>query len=59
MFFLWHFGILFSSGRGSFLVLSDPWHEGSPPGRHGASLGPGRGPSHVLWGFKLANPYEE
>ena len=22
----------FSSGRGSFLVLSDPWHAGSPPG---------------------------
>ena len=28
----WHFGIFFSSGRGSFLVLSAPWHAGSPPG---------------------------
>ena len=25
------FGTFFSSGRGSFLVLSDPWHTGSPP----------------------------
>ena len=24
--------------RGSFLVLSAPWHAGSPPGHHGASL---------------------
>ena len=30
--FFWHFGIFFSSGRGSFLVLSAPWHAGSPPG---------------------------
>ena len=30
--FFWHIGILFSSGRGSFLVLSAPWHAGSPPG---------------------------
>ena len=28
----WTFGFLFSSGRGSFLVLSAPWHAGSPPG---------------------------
>ena len=26
------FGIFFSSGRGSFLVLSAPSHAGSPPG---------------------------
>ena len=26
------FGIFFSSGRGSFLVISAPWHTGSPPG---------------------------
>ena len=48
----WHFGIFFSSGRGFFLVLSAPWQAGGPPGHHGASLGPGRGPWHVLWGFK-------
>ena len=30
--FFWPFGISFSSGRGSFLVLSAPWHAGSPPG---------------------------
>ena len=30
--FFWPFGIFFSSGRGSFLVLSAPWHAGSPPG---------------------------
>ena len=38
MCFFWHLGIFFSSGRGSFLVLSAPWHAGSPPGHHGASL---------------------
>ena len=58
VFFL-HFGNFFSSGRGSFLVLSAPWHAGSPPGHHGASLGPGRGPWHVLWGFKVASPHGE
>ena len=30
--FFWTIGISFSSGRGSFLVLSAPWHAGSPPG---------------------------
>ena len=30
--FFWPFGIFFSSGRGSFLVLSAPWHAGSQPG---------------------------
>ena len=30
--FFWSFGIFFSSGRGSFLVLSAPWHAGSSPG---------------------------
>ena len=30
--FFWSIGIYFSSGRGSFLVLSAPWHAGSPPG---------------------------
>ena len=30
--FFWPIGIFFSSGRGSFLVLSAPWHAGSPPG---------------------------
>ena len=54
--FFWHFGILFSSGRESFLVLSAPWHAGSPPGHHGASLGPGRGPWHVLGGSKWQIP---
>ena len=37
--------IFFSSGRGSFLVLSVAGHAGDP---HGASAGPGRGPWHVL-----------
>ena len=55
----WHIGIFFSSGGGSFLVLSDPWHAGSPLGHHGASLGPGRGPWHVLWGFKVPSPHGE
>ena len=42
----------FSSGR-SFLVLSAPGHAGSrsPTEHDGASVGPGRGPWHVLWGF--------
>ena len=56
-------GIVFSSGLpvvfGSFLVLSAPWHAGSPPEHHGASVGPGRRPWHVLWGFKIASPHEE
>ena len=30
--YFWPFGILCSSGRGSFPVLSTPWHAGSPPG---------------------------
>ena len=51
--------IFFSSARGSFLVLSAPWHAGSPPEHHGASVGPGRRPWHVLWGFKLASPLEK
>ena len=49
----------FSSRRGSFLVLSAPWHVGSPPGHHGASLGPGQGPWHVLWGFTVTSPNGE
>ena len=28
----WPLGVFFFSGRGSFLVLSAPWHAGSPPG---------------------------
>ena len=52
------FGIFFSSGRGSFLVLSAPWHTGSPPGPQ-KSLGPGRGPWHVMWGVKVARPLGE
>ena len=32
--FFWPFGTFFSSGRGSLLVLSAPWHAGSPPGPH-------------------------
>ena len=57
--FLWHIGIFFSSGRGSFLVLSAPWHAGSPREHQGASVGPGRHPWHVLWGFKVASPHGE
>ena len=30
--FFWHFAIFFSSGRGSFFVLSAPWRAGRPPG---------------------------
>ena len=30
--FFWPSGIVFASGRGSFLVLSAPWHARSPPG---------------------------
>ena len=47
-----HIGIFFSSGRGSFLVLSAPGHTGSPPEHHGASVGPSGGSWHVFWGFK-------
>ena len=54
-----HIGISFSSGRGSFLVLSAPRHAESPPEHHGASVGPGRGPWLVLWGFKVASDHGE
>ena len=57
--FFRHFGIFFSSGRGSFQALSAPWHAGSPTGHHGASLGPGRCLWHVLWGFKVVSPHGE
>ena len=42
-----------------FLVLSTPGHAGSPPEHHGASVGPGRGPWHGLWGFKVASHHGE
>ena len=54
-----HIGISFSSGRGSFLVLSAPGNAGSPPEQWGASVGPGRGPWHVLWGFKVESKHGE
>ena len=57
--FFWHIGIFFSSGRGSFLVLSAPWRAGSPPEHQGASVGPGLRPWHVLWGLKVASPHWE
>ena len=57
--FFWHMAFFFSYGRGSFLVLSAPWHSWSPPEHHGASVGPGRRPWHVLWGFKVATPHGE
>ena len=56
---LWPFGIFFSSGRGSFLILSAPWHAESPPEHQGARVGPGRYPWHGLWGFKVARPHGE
>ena len=48
-----------SSGRGSILVLSAPGHAGSPPEHHDASVGPGQGQCHVLWGFKVARNHGE
>ena len=51
VFFL-HMAFFFSSGHGSFLVLSAAGHAGSTPENHGASVGPGRGPWRVRWGFK-------
>ena len=53
LFFL-HIDILFSSGRGYFLVLSAPGHGKSPFEHQGASVRPGRGPWHVFWVFKVA-----
>ena len=47
----------FLFGRESFLVLSAPGHAGRPPEHHGASVGPGRAPWHVLWGFKVASDH--
>ena len=54
MCFFLHIGVFFSSGRESFPVLSAPGYAGSPPEHQGASVGPGRDPCHVLWGFKVA-----
>ena len=54
VFFL-HIRHFFLSSRGSFLMLSAPGHAGSPPEHHGESVGPGRGPWHVLWAFKVAS----
>ena len=53
----WHIGIFFSSGRRFFLVLLAPWHAGSPLEHHGESVGPGRRPWYVLWGFTVASPH--
>ena len=52
-------GIVCSSYRGYFLVLSALGHGGSPPEHHGANVGPGRGPWHVLWRFKAASKHGE
>ena len=49
----------FSSGHGSFLVLSAPAHAGSPPEHLGPSVGLGRGPWQVLWGFKVERNHGE
>ena len=49
----------FSSGPGSFLVLSAPGHAGSSPEHHGASVRPGRCPWHVLWGVKVTSNHGE
>ena len=51
--------IFFSPGRGSFIVLSAPGHAGSMPEHHGASVGPGRAPWHVLWGFNVESNHGE
>ena len=52
-------GIFFTPGHESFLVLSAPGYAGSPPEHHGASVGPGRGRSHVLWGLKVVSNHGE
>ena len=52
-----HIGISCSSDRGSFLALSVAVHA-RPVWTLGASLGPGRGLCHVLWGFKSAQTGE-
>ena len=36
--FFWHIGMFWSSARGYFLVLSVPWHAGSPPEHDGSSV---------------------
>ena len=54
-----HICIFFSTGHGSFLVLSAPQYAWSSPEHHGAGVGPGRGPWHVLWAFKVASNHGE
>ena len=48
----------FSSGRGSFFVLSAPWHAGVLPESHGASVGSGQRPC-TCPGVKVASPHGE
>ena len=49
----------FSSGRGSLLVLSAPWHAGSPPGPRAQVWALAEVRGHVLWGFKVASSFGE
>ena len=51
----WHFGIFFSSGRGSFSRALGSAARRKPAWTSRANLGAGRGPWHVLWGFKVAS----
>ena len=44
----------FSSGHGSFFVLSGAEHAGGAHVRFGASLGPGRARWRIIWAFKVA-----
>ena len=49
----------FSSGRGSFLVLSATWHAGSPPAHHAQLWALAEVRGTCSGGFKVASPLGE
>ena len=53
------FGFFFSSGRGSFHVLSAPWRTGSPRELHTELWDPAKVRGTCSWGLKMARPLGE
>ena len=49
----------FSSGRGSFLVFSDPWRTGRPPELHTELWDPAEVRGTCSWGVKMARLLRE
>ena len=58
MFFL-HIGVFFLFRPRVFSRALGSGHARSPPEHHSASVGPGRAPWYVLWGFEVASNHGE